>query len=57
MKLFVYLARRRPSDGVWLLISLLALVLMVALPAAAWTRLDAAALGRPWPSLGLDRGG
>lgn len=45
MRLIAFLTRHRAPDGVWLLLSLLALVLMVALPAAAWTSLEAAAYG------------
>jgi hypothetical protein len=36
------LRRRWPSDGVWLLITLFALGLVVAIPGAAWTALEAA---------------
>jgi hypothetical protein len=46
MRLIAYLTKNRPSDGFWLVLSLIALVLMVALPAAAWTGLEAAAFGR-----------
>ena len=45
MRLIAFLTRHRAPDGVWLVVSLLALVLMVALPAAAWTGLEAAAFG------------
>ena len=46
MRLISYIAKHRPSDGFWLVVSLIALVLIVALPAAAWTGLEAAAFGR-----------
>jgi len=47
MKRTPLLTRYRPSEGFWLVLSLLALVLVVALPAAAWTHLEALAFGRP----------
>ena len=46
MRLIAYLTKNRPPDGFWLVLSLIALVLIVALPAAAWTGLEAAAFGR-----------
>jgi hypothetical protein len=46
MRLIAYLAKHRPSEGFWLVLSAIALVLMVALPAAAWAALEAAAFGR-----------
>jgi hypothetical protein len=46
MRLFDFLATHRPSEGLWLVIGLIALFLVVALPAAAWSSLEAAAYGR-----------
>ena len=36
------LRRRWPSDGVWLLVTLFALALVVAIPGAAWSALERA---------------
>ena len=32
--------RRTPSDGFWLVVTLVALTLVVAVPAATWNRLE-----------------
>lgn len=45
MKLIERATRYRPSEGAWLVITLVLLGLIVALPAAAWSQLDAAAFG------------
>jgi hypothetical protein len=48
MKLFALLTKHWPADGVWVVLGLIALVLMVALPAAAWTHLEAATFGQAY---------
>ncbi len=46
MRLVALLTKYRPSEGFWLVLSLILLVGAVAVPAAPWTALDPAAFGR-----------
>lgn len=41
MKRFAHLTNYRPSDAVWLVLTMVALALIVAAPASAWVNLEA----------------
>lgn len=42
MKRIAHLTKYRPSDAFWLLVTVIALALVVAAPAAAWIQLESA---------------